>query len=146
MSETCSLQASTCAKIHAVYRDLTSQNIMMDGRPIFPQGWHFVRRHFAPNCVDSVTPLARIDYPVRYFIIDYDCSIRFGPNQSSILEGFDGREGDPPELKKLLQYDAFKLDVFTLGHVFDRDLYQVRPLPTRLHPQQLAYVSRCTRG
>jgi hypothetical protein len=107
---------------------------MMDGRPILPQGWHFVRSHFTPNCVDSIAPLARIDYPVRYFIIDYDCSIRFGHGQSPILEGFDGREGDPPELKKHLQYDAFKMDVFTLGNVFEKDFYQANTSSTILHP------------
>jgi hypothetical protein len=105
-------------------RDLTAQNIMMDGRPIIPQGWHFVRKGFAPNGVDPIAPLARIDHPVRYFIIDYDCSIVFSPGQSHLLEGFDGDEGSPPELKKNQQYDAFKVDVFTLGDVFDKNFYQ----------------------
>jgi hypothetical protein len=106
---------------------------MMDARPILPQGWHFVRSDCAPNGVDPIAPLARIDHPVRYFIIDYDCAMRFGPGQSHILEGFDGREGDPPELKKHLQYDAFKLDVFSLGTVFDKDFYQVRTSLTTFH-------------
>jgi hypothetical protein len=111
--------------IHDAFRDLTAQNIMMDGRPIIPQGWHFVQDDFAPNGVDPIAPLAPIDHPVRYFIIDYDCSMQFSPGQSHLLQGFDGNEGSAPELKKGQLYDAFKVDVFTLGHVFDMDFYQV---------------------
>jgi hypothetical protein len=118
----------------------------MDGRPIVPGGWHFVRNRFAPDGVDPIVPLARIDHPVRYFIIDYDCSMRFGPGQAHLLEGFDGREGDPPELKKHQQYDAFKVDVFTLGHVFDKGFYQVRNLLTIVHPKKATQISRCTMG
>jgi hypothetical protein len=109
---------------------------MVDSRPIVPGGWHFARDDSAPNGVDPIVPLARIDHPVRYFIIDYDCSMRFDPGQSHLLEGFDGREGDPPELKNHQLYDAFKVDVFTLGHVFDKDFYQVRALLLIVHPRQ----------
>lgn len=97
----------------------------MNGWPIVPQGWHFVQSRFARNGIDPITPLARIDHPVRYFIIDYDCSIKFSPGQSHLLEGFDGKEGDPPELKQHQLYDAFKVDIFTLGDVFERNFYQV---------------------
>jgi hypothetical protein len=123
--------------IHDTCRDLTSQNIMMDGAPILPHGWHFVRSGFAPNGVDSVAPLARIDHSVRYFIIDYDCSMRFVPGQSHLIEGFDGREDDPPELKRHQQYDVFKVDVFSLGNVFDKDFYQACGLKTIVKARQM---------
>lgn len=89
----------------------------MDGRPILPHGWHFVRRHHAPNGVDTIAPRARIDHPVRYFIIDYDCSMQFRPGEPHLVEDFGGRDNGPPEFE-LSQYDAFKVDVFTLGNVF----------------------------
>jgi hypothetical protein len=116
--------ALTCRKIHDVPRDLLAQNIMMDGRPILPQGWHFTRRGCGPNGVDPITPLTRIDHPVQYFIIDYDASIMFAPGQSHLLEGFEGDKRKPPEVRKNQQYDAFKVDVFTLGDVFDKDFFQ----------------------
>ena len=98
----------------------------MDGRPIFPQGWHFVQDSFSPNGVDPIaTPLARIDHPVRYFIIDYDCSMQFRPGETHLVQDFCGRDNDPPELK-LQRYDAFKVDVFTLGNVFDNKFYKAR--------------------
>jgi hypothetical protein len=115
----------TYFKIYVPFSDLMAQNIMMDGRPIFPQGWHFTRRGCAPNGVDPITPLARIDHPVQYFIIDYDCSMMFSPGQSHLLEGFDGDKTCPPEVKKSQPYDAFKMDVFMLGDVFDKSFFQV---------------------
>jgi hypothetical protein len=114
----------TCHSIYNTFSDLMAQNILMDGRPIFPQGWHFTRRGCAPNGVDLVAPLARIDHPVQYFIIDYDCAMRFNPGQSHLLEGFDGDKTCPPEVKRNQQYDAFKMDVFMLGDVFDKSFFQ----------------------
>ena len=101
---------------------------MMDARPILPQGWHFARHYLAPNGVDAIAPLARVDHPVRYFIIDYDCSVIFHSGRSHLVIDFGGLDSDPPELSSPDKYDAFKVDVFTLGNVFDKDFYQVHTL------------------
>jgi hypothetical protein len=97
---------------------------MMDGSAILPQGWHFVQDSFMPNGVDPIMPLPRIDHPVRYLIIDYDCSVQFRPDETHLVKDFGGRDSDPPEFK-LSRYDAFKVDVFTLGNVFDNKFYKV---------------------
>ncbi|KAF5374685.1 hypothetical protein D9615_008948 [Tricholomella constricta] len=105
--------------------DLTTQNIMMDARPILPSGWHFVAHNCTLDGVTPVSPLARIDYPVRYVIIDFDCSVRLSPGQPRLITNFGGRDGDPPEYKSRDPYDPFKIDVFTLGNVFFKDFYKV---------------------
>ena len=97
----------------------------MDARPIYPQGWHFMAKSFAPDGVTPATPLPRIDYPVRYYFIDYGVSHRFLPDQSHFVLDWGGRDADVPELKKLQPYDPFKVDVFTVGNVFLKDLCQV---------------------
>ena len=94
----------------------------MDARPILPHGWHFVEHQCAPNGVDPIVPLTRIDHPVRYIIIDYDYSVHFHPGQSPLVRA-PGPDGDPSELH--MYYDAFKEDVFTLGNVFDKDFHEV---------------------
>ncbi|KAF5388385.1 hypothetical protein D9615_000860 [Tricholomella constricta] len=104
--------------------DLTTQNIMMDARPILPSGWHFVAHHCTPDGVTEISPLARIDRPVRYIIIDFDCSARLSPGQPHLIRFFGGRDGEPPEYKSRDPYDPFKIDVFTLGNVFYKDFYQ----------------------
>jgi hypothetical protein len=98
---------------------------MMDARPIYPQGWHFMAKSFAPDGVTPVTPLPRIDHPVRYYFIDYGVSHRFITGQSHLVLDWGGRDPDVPELKKLQPYDPFKVDVFTVGNVFFKDFYQV---------------------
>ncbi|KAF5388421.1 hypothetical protein D9615_000849 [Tricholomella constricta] len=104
--------------------DLTTQNIMMDARPILPSGWHFVAQHRDLDG-ELISPLARIDFPVRYIIIDFDCSVRLSPGQPHLVRDFGGRDGDPPEYKSRESYDPFKIDVFTLGNVFYKDFYKV---------------------
>lgn len=104
--------------------DCTGANIMMDARPIYPRGWHFKATICAPDGVTFITPLARIDHPVRYYFIDYGLSHRFLPGQSRFVLDWGGRDTDVPELKKLQPYDPFKVDVFTVGNMFFKDLYQ----------------------
>ncbi|KAG5644788.1 hypothetical protein DXG03_007609 [Asterophora parasitica] len=110
--------------------DLTTQNIMMDARPILPSGWHFVAYQCKPDGVTPISPLARIDYPVRYIIIDFDCSVRLSPGQPHLIRNFGGRDGDPPEYRSPEPYDPFKIDVFTLGNVFFKDFYQAFNCPS----------------
>jgi len=104
---------------------LTTQNILMDARPILPAGWHFVAKHRTPDGVTPISPLARIDYPVRYIIIDFDCSVQLSDGQPHLITDFGGRDGDPPEYKSRDPYDPFKIDVFTLGNVFYKDFYLI---------------------
>ncbi|KAG5653365.1 hypothetical protein H0H81_000866 [Sphagnurus paluster] len=98
---------------------------MMDARSILPSGWHFVAYHCLPDGVTPISPLARIDFPVRYVIIDFDCSVRLSPGDPHLIKNFGGRDGDPPEYRSREPYDPFKIDVFTLGNVFFKDFYQV---------------------
>ena len=51
-------------------RGCTGANIMMNALSIYPQGWHFLVRDFAPDPVTLVAPLVRIDHPVRYYFVD----------------------------------------------------------------------------
>lgn len=98
---------------------------MMDASPILPQGWHFVSPSLTPDGLSILSPLNRIEHPVRYFIIDFDCSVRFYPGQTFIIDGLGGRDDDVPELAERKPFDHFKLDVFTLGNVVFKEFKQV---------------------
>ncbi|TFK31458.1 hypothetical protein BDQ12DRAFT_748902 [Crucibulum laeve] len=97
------------------HQDLTTQNIMKDTRPIFLQGWHFFAIDFSPDVKDHLTPLTRIDNPMRYFIIDYDCSVRLQPRQAHLIHGLGGQDPDGP----------FKVDIFTVGNMLYEEFYRV---------------------
>ncbi|KAF9001763.1 hypothetical protein BDQ17DRAFT_1358226 [Cyathus striatus] len=96
-------------------RDCTGVNIMMDARPIIPNGWHFAADEYGPDGFEPIKPLARMDYPVRYVLIDFGLSHRFSPA--------GGRDIEVPEIRKKGPKDLFKIDVFTLGNTFCHDLY-----------------------
>lgn len=99
---------------------------MMDGRPLYPQGHHPVQLDYSPDNVYELTPLARIDHPVRYFFIDFGISHRFDDGAPTILVGRRGRNQDVPELSATIPYDAFKVDVYALGDVYHKEFMQVR--------------------
>ncbi|KAF8874749.1 kinase-like domain-containing protein [Infundibulicybe gibba] len=111
--------------LHRVYHgDLNGSNIMMDARPIYPDGWHPVMRYASVDGASVLKPLARIDHPVRYYIIDYDCSIMLLPNESHFISDLDGQDKEIPEFSPKKPLDVFKLDVFALGNIFLKNFHQ----------------------
>ncbi|EPQ58920.1 hypothetical protein GLOTRDRAFT_35157 [Gloeophyllum trabeum ATCC 11539] len=105
--------------------DCSGPNIMMDGHPLYPEGWHPVRRTLSPDALREVKPLQRIDTPVRYYFVDFGLSTRFRPGERHIVVGGKGRDQDVPELSRIIPYDPFKVDIFTLGHLYQTEFYQV---------------------
>jgi len=67
----------------------------------------------------------------------FDCSVHFLPGQSPIIPGLGGRDDDVPELalsERQKPFDHYKLDIFTLGNVFLKDLRKVFYSPTTTIP------------
>ncbi|TFY59644.1 hypothetical protein EVG20_g7709 [Dentipellis fragilis] len=106
------------------HRDCASANIMMDGAPLYPRGHHPIRREFLPDAVHLISPLPRIDNPVRYYFIDFGMSTRFEPGASHLVTGAKGRDKELPELSRDVPYDAFKADVFILGNVYKKEFLE----------------------
>ncbi|KAI0794650.1 kinase-like domain-containing protein [Fomes fomentarius] len=104
------------------HRDIAPPNIMMDGRPLYPQGHHPVRLEYTSDNVYDATPLPRIDNPVRYFYIDFGISHRFKEESKPMLLGRKGRNQQVPELSSTVPYDAYKVDVYALGDVYAKEL------------------------
>ncbi|RPD57823.1 kinase-like protein [Lentinus tigrinus ALCF2SS1-7] len=105
------------------HRDIAVQNLMMDARPLYPQGHHPVKRNHTPDGMYRISPLSRTDRPVRYYYIDFDLSVRFPVGGSTYVVGDVGRDTDVPELSEDIPYDAFKVDVFALGNLFYKEFF-----------------------
>ncbi|KAF8163595.1 kinase-like domain-containing protein [Crassisporium funariophilum] len=105
------------------HNDLTENNIMMDGRPLCPQGCHPIHGMFSPDYSNYAKTLARIDHPVKYYFIDFGISHHFLPGQRHVVLDCGGADQDVPELRNDL-YDPFKLDVYTLANIFMKKFYQ----------------------
>ncbi|KAH9926080.1 kinase-like domain-containing protein [Amylocystis lapponica] len=106
------------------HRDCASANIMMDGRPLFPHGHHPVRLETSQDGVHILSPLSRIDHPVRYYFIDFGISSQFKRGESPLVLGRKGRDKETPELSSEVPYNAFKVDIFVLGNLYRKELIQ----------------------
>ncbi|KAI0669455.1 kinase-like domain-containing protein [Trametes maxima] len=106
------------------HRDIASPNIMMDARPLYPNGHHPVRMHRAPDAIHDADPSVRIDHPVNYYYIDFGLSAHFPPGAPSKVIGKVGRDMEIPELSNTTPYDAYKADIYALGNVFDKEFLQ----------------------
>ncbi|KII93045.1 hypothetical protein PLICRDRAFT_377913 [Plicaturopsis crispa FD-325 SS-3] len=107
--------------------DCATFNIMMDATDIYPQGWHPLRRSYARDGFTKLpAPLSRIDHHVRYYFIDYGLSIRFSEGESHIIRTRGGmpQEKTVPELLVDAPYDAYKTDIYILGCVYRKELYE----------------------
>ncbi|KAI0772833.1 kinase-like domain-containing protein [Trametes elegans] len=106
------------------HRDIAALNIMMDGRPLYPNGHHPVNPGLSQDILVELTPRLRMDYPVDYFYIDFGLSARFAPEDSPYVVGDVGRDAEVPELSFNKHYNACKADIYALGNLFDKEFHQ----------------------
>ncbi|KAI0351977.1 hypothetical protein OH77DRAFT_827900 [Trametes cingulata] len=106
------------------HRDIAPTNVLMDGTPLYPGGYHPVRIQRAPDAIYDAHPLARIDHPVKYFYIDFGLSVRFSAGASPLVTGRVGQFTDVPEMSSPTPYDAFSADIYSLGQLFDQEFEQ----------------------
>ncbi|KAI0364014.1 kinase-like protein [Pilatotrama ljubarskyi] len=106
------------------HRDIAPTNVLMDGTPLYPEGYHPVRIHRAPDAIHDARPRARVEYPVKYFYIDFGLSVRFHAGASPRVTGKVGQFTDIPEMSSPAPYDAFKADVYALGRLFNHEFEQ----------------------
>lgn len=104
---------------HAAHLDISQANIMMDGLHLLQEPCHPANPILRADAQGEARHKHRFegDRPVKYYFIDFDQSIRFD-NITAIcpIERLDGQVYQAPELLSP-PYDAFRLDVFCLGHV-----------------------------
>ncbi|KAH9927737.1 kinase-like domain-containing protein [Fomitopsis serialis] len=93
------------------HRDCAGANIMMDGRPLYPEGHHPVSRDLSTDAIYDIVPRSRLDHPVRYYYIDFGIS-SFFPDK------------EVPELSDRAPYNAFKVDIFILGNLYRKHFVQ----------------------
>ncbi|KAH9851119.1 kinase-like domain-containing protein [Lenzites betulinus] len=105
------------------HRDISSLNVMMDGRPLYPQGHHPMRIRSSIDLLEAATPLRRIDHRIEYFYIDFGLSVRLPPGASPLVLGYIGRGSKVPEISATVPWDAYKADICALGNLFHEDLY-----------------------
>lgn len=100
---------------------------MMDGSPLYPQGFHPVHIGHSSDFTHEVHPLSRVDHSVTYYFVDFGLSSRFRDGESPLVLGTKG--GDKaPELSNVVPYNAFMVDIWMLGRVYEQHFTQVRDI------------------
>ncbi|GBE79224.1 predicted protein [Sparassis crispa] len=106
------------------HRDCSYKNVMMDASAMYPHGFHPVKEDYLPDGETGVEPLPRSTVSIRYYYVDFGISVLIPPDvHPKLTVGELGRDREPPELSPDVPYDPFKLDVFLIGNLFRRLLY-----------------------
>ncbi|KLO13857.1 hypothetical protein SCHPADRAFT_940067 [Schizopora paradoxa] len=124
------------------HRDLSTYNIMMDGTPLYPNGFHPSHQNRTVSGTALQKGRTRLhSAPVFYYLIDFGLSTKYDGDGPHEAIGIDGQDRDAPELERLATgpYDPFLLDIFTLGNVYKKSLLDnyinldfLRPLVERM--------------
>lgn len=110
---------------NVAHRDLASPNIMMDGRPLYPNGFHPSAQYMSPSCKSRATHLKRIHAPpVKYFFVDFGISTIFSESEERLTFGVLGREPAPEQEDTEASHDPFALDIYVLGKVYQIKLLE----------------------
>ncbi|KAH8103579.1 kinase-like domain-containing protein [Cristinia sonorae] len=104
------------------HRDCWTTNIMMDGQVLYPRGHHPVKPRRTPDYTGDSKVLKRSLHPIKYYFIDFGLSSYFEVGESPYVLGGKCADRTPPELSNEVPYNAFMLDVYILGHVYESEL------------------------
>ncbi|KZV68675.1 hypothetical protein PENSPDRAFT_609710 [Peniophora sp. CONT] len=103
------------------HRDLSEKNLLIEASALYPQGHHPVKLEMLPDLSGLAPALPRWKLGVRYLYVDFGISTYFPPGSTQrLVTGILGRNQNVPELSKTVPYDPFKVDIFSLGQVFER--------------------------
>lgn len=92
----------------------------MDASALYPHGHHPVNLDFSPDLKSPVDPLPRSKHSVQYYYVDFGISSHFPSDSPSMMvTGVFGRNQNVPELSETVPYDPYKVDIFSMGQVFE---------------------------
>ncbi|TDL17188.1 hypothetical protein BD410DRAFT_843815 [Rickenella mellea] len=113
------------------HRDCYYLNIMLDATSMYPDGFHpmyqVAPRGFKGN--STARYIQRSDAPsVKYYFIDFGLSSSFqDDSQTRLVTGRDCQLQEVPELSNEIPYDPFPVDIFLLGHLYNKFLISQYP-------------------
>ena len=103
----------------------------MDASALYPDGHHPTKLDFSPDYSKVARPLPRFKHNVHYYYVDFGISSHIptgSPPAQSLVTGIFGRNREVPELSDTVPYDPFKVDIFSMGQVFEEVFVKVRSL------------------
>ncbi len=103
-------------------------NIMMDARPMYPDGFHPRDTLLTPDYSRIARHHSRTKRPVKYYLIDFGISVRFeenDPNPTAVPILSADRSVPEFQEDEDSARDPFPTDVYLLGNAIKRDFLLV---------------------
>lgn len=112
-----------------IFRDCCGQNIMMDPREMYPQGFDFLESSKKKGGRGRAPHYSRTERPPRYYFIDFGLSCRYtddGPHVEYPVRGGDKTVPEHQGDKYDIPCDPFPTDIYYLGNMIKTRFIQVR--------------------
>ncbi|KAI1795572.1 hypothetical protein LXA43DRAFT_991162 [Ganoderma leucocontextum] len=106
------------------HRDCMTLNIMMDARPMYPDGFHPCDTFLTPDYSRIAKYYSRTRRPVRYYLIDFGISRQFeenDPNPTAVPILSADRSVPEFQEDEDSARDPFPTDVYLLGNAIKKD-------------------------
>ncbi|KAJ7461288.1 kinase-like domain-containing protein [Mycena galericulata] len=120
---------------NVTHRDCAPNNIMMDASPIVKEPFHPIRPNKKRDFSASAVYLSRTQHPVKYYLIDFGMSVKYGPEDRRLERSVFGADKTVPEFQRrdAPNCDPFPVDVYCIGNLIrtsftERGLEFMEPL------------------
>ncbi|KAA1476403.1 kinase-like protein [Dentipellis sp. KUC8613] len=112
-------------ELRIAHRDFSPGNILMDANRVYPRGFHFDNANVDARgrFLSGVRTRTQVG-GVRYYLIDFGESMRFGASDSVLIDVWSKACTHAPETvgQDRPPYDPFKADIYTAGETYRRML------------------------
>ncbi|KAJ3507885.1 hypothetical protein NLJ89_g6055 [Agrocybe chaxingu] len=115
---------------HVAHRDINANNFMLDGRNLYPSGYHPLSPKETYDLTHVAKHLTRTQLPPKYYIIDFGISRRYKPEDCPPLEPpIEGGDRTVPEFQTSDEpRDPFPTDVYYAGNFIRQQFLEGHPL------------------
>ncbi len=107
------------------FRDAAMINMTMDASDLMPGGFSLASQHFPfLHNLYSTDPRNRCEVgSLRYYFIDFETTT-YCPEgiEKARVTGTYGSDHSMPEISEVVPYNPFKLDIYTLGNAFLKEM------------------------
>ncbi|KAF8509611.1 kinase-like domain-containing protein [Hysterangium stoloniferum] len=108
-------------KHNIAHRDCNYNNIMMDARELYLDGFHPIRTDLNPSYTRSAKHYTRTERSPKYYLTDFGLSHLYDPKDGPrMAEPIHGGDKSVPEYQAeryFKESDPFPVDIYTLGNM-----------------------------
>ncbi|PPR03001.1 hypothetical protein CVT24_012330 [Panaeolus cyanescens] len=103
-----------------IHGDACFFNFLVDPSKMVPKGWHFGAEYCEEDGLTRIKWTRRwLTRPNKYYLIDYDLSVRVKAEGDQWMEGQWGQDRTVPEMTGHEACNGYKVDVYQMGNIIN---------------------------